>query len=119
MALGVNRHGDSDRALAMFASALKIGSKRSIAVAQLLEAAHRALAVGETQLDGVRLDGLRVSNEDVEVRYQNGGRFVLVELVVLSDGIHCKVRIRMSNEHTAKMQSAVLAMSYHNKCRTA
>lgn len=59
---------DGGRALAMFASALKITAKRSTAVGQLLEAAHRALAHGETQLDSIRLNGLRVSDEDVEVR---------------------------------------------------
>lgn len=61
-------HADNDRALAMFATALKIASTRSTAVAQLLESANRALAVGETQLDTVRLDGLRATDEDVEVR---------------------------------------------------
>lgn len=61
-------HADNDRALAMFATALKIASARSTAVAQLLESANRALAVGETQLDTVRLDGLRATDDDVEVR---------------------------------------------------
>lgn len=61
-------HADNDRALAMFATALKIASGRSTAVAQLLECANRALAVGETQLDSVRLDGVRATDEDVEVR---------------------------------------------------
>lgn len=54
-------------ALEMFATALNIGSKRSLAVAFLLEAVNRALEAGEAQLDGVRLDGLRVTNEDVGV----------------------------------------------------
>lgn len=54
-------------ALEMFATALNIGSKRSSAVAFLLEAVNRALEAGEAQLDGVRLDGLRVTNEDVGV----------------------------------------------------
>lgn len=62
-------HADNDRALAMFATALKIASTRSTAVAQLLESANRALAVGETQLDSVRLDGLRATDEDVEVQH--------------------------------------------------
>lgn len=60
-------HADEDRALSMFAAALKIASTRSTAVFQLLESANRALAVGETQLDSIRLDGLRATDEDVEV----------------------------------------------------
>lgn len=58
---------DNDRALSMFATALKVASRRSTAVAQLLECANRALAVGETQLDSIRLDGLQATDEDVEV----------------------------------------------------
>lgn len=59
---------DDDRALAMFNQALKVVSRRSAAVAQLLEAVARALAVGETQLDSIRLDGLQATDEDLEVR---------------------------------------------------
>lgn len=58
---------DNDRALSMFATALKVASRRSTTVAQLLECANRALAVGETQLDSVRLDGLQATDDDVEV----------------------------------------------------
>lgn len=56
-----------DKALEMFATALNVGSKRSVALAQLLEVTNKALAVGETRLDGIRLDGLRVTDEEVEV----------------------------------------------------
>lgn len=56
-----------DKALEMFATALNVGSKRSVALSQLLEVTHKALAVGETHLDGIRLDGLRVTDEEVEV----------------------------------------------------
>lgn len=71
MTLDAGRHNgayvENDRSLAMFATALKIPSKRSISVAQLLEATHKALANGETTVDSIRLDGLRVKDEDVEV----------------------------------------------------
>lgn len=56
-----------DKALEMFATALNVGSKRSAALSQLLEVTNKALAVGETHLDGIRLDGLRVTDEEVEV----------------------------------------------------
>lgn len=66
----IAHHLDNDRALAMFNQALKVVSRRSAAVAQLLEAVTRALAVGETQLDSIRLDGAQATDEDVEVRRQ-------------------------------------------------
>lgn len=74
MALGVGGdasiayRADHNGALAMFATALKVSSRRSAAVAQLLEVVARALAVGETQLDSIRLDGLQATDDDVEVR---------------------------------------------------
>lgn len=77
MALGVGgnasiaHQADNDKSLAMFATALKVVSRRSAAVAQLLEAVTRALAIGETQLDSIRLDGLQATDEDVEVRQRN------------------------------------------------
>lgn len=58
---------ENNRALAMFSAAIHIGSKRSAALAQLSEAAKRALAGGERQLDSIRLNGLRITDEDVEV----------------------------------------------------
>ena len=57
----------NEKALEMFATALNVGSKRSVALSQLLEVTKKALAVGETHLDGIRLDGLRVTDEEVEV----------------------------------------------------
>lgn len=62
--------GENDRALATFAAALKTVSRGSETVGQLLEAVNRAVGVGETQLDSVRLNGLRASDEDVEVRWR-------------------------------------------------
>ena len=59
---------DNDRALSSFVMALRVPASRSPKViGKLLEAANKAIAAGETQLDGVRLDGLRMSDDDVEV----------------------------------------------------
>ncbi|CAN0005615.1 unnamed protein product [Ectocarpus fasciculatus] len=72
MSLGVERNAGvvyqagSYKALAMFAAALKSGTRRSTAVAQLWETVSRALAVGEVQLDTIRLQGLQVTDEDIE-----------------------------------------------------
>lgn len=61
-------HHNHDRALSSFVVALKVSAQRSPAViGELLEVANKAMAAGETQLDGIRLDGLRVTNDDVEV----------------------------------------------------
>lgn len=59
---------DDDQALSSFVMALKVAASRSPKViGELLEAANTAIAAGETQLDGVHLDGLRMSDDDVEV----------------------------------------------------
>lgn len=75
-----------DKALEMFATALNVGSKRSVALAQLLEVTNKALAVGETQLDGIRLDGLRVTDEEVEVGVSLR-TISVVNVVVLMDEV--------------------------------
>lgn len=67
---GVVYQAGSYKALAMFAAALKSVTRRSMAVAQLWETVSRAVAVGEVQLDTIRLEGLQVTDEDVEVRQQ-------------------------------------------------
>lgn len=65
---GVVYQAGSYKALGMFAAALKSVTRRSMAVAQLWETVSRAVAVGEVQLDTIRLEGLQVTDEDVEVR---------------------------------------------------
>lgn len=72
MVLDTGWRGTPAQKLTKFATALKVWSQRSAAVEQLLEATNSALEAGETELDGVRLDGLRLGNDDVEV---TGGEF--------------------------------------------
>lgn len=78
---------ESERqALFKFITALKVGAQRSPTVTGgLLEAVSKAMDAGEVQLDSVRLNGLRVTNDDVEV--------IEVMIIILHEGYMYPARL--------------------------
>lgn len=78
---------DVTPALDRFLVALKVGAQASPAVAELVESSNKAIAAGEACLDGVRLDGLRVTDADVEVKTNANRESVHVEV---PNGVYLK-----------------------------